>query len=133
MSPLTPERLRQAPRRAVTLDFGDVDQRASDTGVEARYQENVLPTGSNPLKIYPYKGQKYFMGDNVLLLTKTFDKKLVCVTSYTTPEAIGLEVVRELEKKHEEGNGSLKKFRSPGRYTQTKKNKERRHTQTTQQ
>ena len=55
------------------------------------------------------------MGANMILLTKTNQKKIICVTWYTTPEVLGMDIVANLETKHKnnDAEGSFTK-RLPG-------------------
>ena len=67
------------------------------------------------LKTYNYQDSKDHMGASMILITKTFTKKIVCAAWYTTPEVMGMGVVEQLKTKHENqgGEGSFSK-RLPG-------------------
>ena len=109
------QRLTQALRRAITLDFGDVNTNG-DAGLGAADRMgDGLPAGATVLKSYKYKGSKEHMGANWILLTKTNQKKLVCAAWYTTPEVLGMDIVDNLKTKHENDgkDGSFSK-RLPG-------------------
>ena len=109
------QRPAQALRRAITLDFGDVNTNG-DAGLGAADRMgDGLPAGATVLKSYKYKGSKEHMGANWILLTKTNQKKLVCAAWYTTPEVLGMDIVDNLKTKHENDgkDGSFSK-RLPG-------------------
>ena len=67
------------------------------------------------LKTYKYQGSKDHMGSFMILITKTFDKKIIVAAWYTTPEAIGMDVVEKPKAKHDDNGeeGSFTK-RLPG-------------------
>ena len=95
------QRPAQALRRAITLDFGDVNT-SGDAGLGALDRnQDTLPAGATILKSYEYKGSKQNMGANMILLTKTNLKKIICATWYTTPEVLGMGIVDNLKTKHE--------------------------------
>ena len=73
------------------------------------------PSGANMLKSYNYQGSKDHIGTSMILITKAFDKKIICAVWYTTPEVMGMDVVDHLKAKHESagGEGSFSK-RLPG-------------------
>ena len=111
----TPDhRPSQALRRAITLDFGDVETNG-DAGLGTADHGDGLPAGATVLKTYKYKGSKSHMGSNWILLTKTNQKKLVCAAWYTTPEVLGMDIADDLKTKHENDgkDGSFSK-RLPG-------------------
>ena len=113
--PTPDQRPTQALRRAITLDFGDVNPNA-DAGLGAQDRhKDVLPSGANMLKTYNYQDSKDHMGASMILFTKTFTKKIVCAAWYTTPEVMGMDVVKQLNSKHEDlgAEGSFTK-RLPG-------------------
>ena len=112
----TPEqRPHQALRRAITLDFGDIETNG-DAGLGAAGRiGDGLPAGATVLKSYKYKGSKPHMGANWILLTKTNQKKLVCAAWYTTPEVLGMDIADNLKTKHEnDGKGGSFSKRLPG-------------------
>ena len=55
------------------------------------------------------------MGANMILITKTNQKKIICASWYTTPEVLGMDIVDQLKTKHENDGkeGSFSK-RLPG-------------------
>jgi len=102
-------------RRAITLDFGEINTNG-DVGLGALDRnQDALPAGATILKSYEYQGSKPNMGANMILLTKTNLKKIICASWYTTPEVLGMDIVDQLKTKHESnGNeGSISK-RLPG-------------------
>ena len=111
------QRPTQALRRAITLDFGDVNSNADvGLGTQGRYK-GALPSGANVPKSYLYQDSKGNMGASIILITKALnaqqEDRLRRV--YTTPEVLGMDVVVQLKTKHEnEGSeGSFSK-RLPG-------------------
>ena len=87
----TPERPAQALRRAITLDFGEINTNG-DAGLGALDRnQDALPAGATILKSYVYQGSKPNMGANMILITKTNQKKIICASWYTTPEVLGME------------------------------------------
>jgi len=111
----TPDyRPHQALRRSITLDFGDVET-TGDAGLGAADHGDGLPAGATVLKTYKYKGSKSHMGSNWILLTKSFQKKLICAAWYTTPEVLGMDIVDNLKSKAEnDGNDASFSKRLPG-------------------
>ena len=82
----TPEqRPAQALRRAIALDFGDANTNGDATHGALERNQDALPAGATILKSYNYKGSKENMGANMILLTKTNLKKIICASWYTTP------------------------------------------------
>ena len=111
----TPDyRPAQAIRRAITLDFGDVET-TGDAALGAADLGDGLPAGATVLKTYKYKGSKPNMCSNWILLTKSFQKKLICAAWYTTPEVLGMDIVDNLKSKAEnDGNDASFSKRLPG-------------------
>ena len=112
----TPEqRPAQALRRAITLDFGDINT-SGDTGLGTPDRnQDTLPASATILKSYVYQGSKPNMGANMILITKPNQKKVICASWYTTPEVLGMDIVDQLKTKHENDSkeGSFSK-RLPG-------------------
>jgi hypothetical protein len=102
--PTPDQRPTQALRRAITRDFGDINAEA-DAGLGAQDHGHVLPSGANLLKEYKYQGSKDHTGSNMILIAKTFDKKIIVAAWYTTPEVIGMDVVEQLKAKHDDNGG----------------------------
>ena len=68
------QRPAQALRRAITLDFGDVNTNG-DAGLGAQDRnKDALPAGATILKSYEYQGPKPNMGASMILITKTNQK-----------------------------------------------------------
>jgi len=109
------QRPTQALRRAITLDFGDVNPNTDvGLGAQDRYKD-ALPSGASMLKSYLYQGAKGNMGASMILITKTHNKKIVCAAWYTTPEMLGMDIADQLKSKHEnEGNDGSFSKRLPG-------------------
>ena len=109
------QRPTQAVRRAITLDFGDVNTNGDATQGTLERNQDALPAGANILKSYVYQGSKQNMGANMILITKTHQKKIICASWYTTPEVLGMDIVDQLKTKHENNGmeGSFSK-RLPG-------------------
>ena len=64
------QRPAQALRRAIPLDFGDVNTSGgAGLGALDRNQD-AIPAGATILKSYEYKGSKQNMGANMILLTR---------------------------------------------------------------
>ena len=53
------------------------------------------------LKSYAYQGSKPNKGANMILITKTNQKKIICASWYTTPEVLGMDIFDQLKTKHE--------------------------------
>ena len=53
------------------------------------------------LKSYAYQGSKPNMGANMIFITKTHNKKIICAAWYTTPEVLGMGIAGQLKTKHE--------------------------------
>ena len=95
------QRPTQALRRAITLDFGDVNTNG-DAGLGAQDRhKDALPADASILKSYEYQGSKPNMGASMILITKTHNKKIICAAWYTTPEVLGMDIVDQLKTKHE--------------------------------
>ena len=102
----TPDgRPSQALRRAITLDFGDLNTNGDANLGAQDVPLGALPSGANVLKSYHYQGSKPNMGDNMVLITKTQNKKIICASWYTTPEVLGMDIVDQLKKKNENTGG----------------------------
>ena len=102
-------------RRAITLDFGEINTNG-DAGLGALDRnQDALPAGAIILKSYVYQGSKPNMGANMILITKTNQKKTICARWYTTSEVLGMDIVGQLKTKHENDGkeGSFSK-RLPG-------------------